>query len=64
MGEKIKGYFMLFLEIAAVFALAMYLIRLAMCYLSQIWWVLVILVVLAAAGWFGWWWWKDHHGGY
>ena len=64
MGEKIKGYFMLFLEIAAVFALATFLLKLGICYLSQIWWALILLAILVAAGWFGWRWWKDHHGGY
>ena len=64
MGEKIKGYFIVILEIAAVFALAMFLIRLGICYLSQIWWVLLILFVLLIAGLFGWHWWKEHHGGW
>jgi len=63
-GEKLKGYFMVLLEIAACFALAMYLIRLAICYLSQIWWALLILAVLVLAGILGWRWWKDRHGGY
>ena len=62
MGEGIKKAVMTVLEIAAIFALAMYLIRLAVCYLSQVWWVLLILGGLAAAGFFGWRWWKNRQG--
>jgi len=63
-GENIKKFFVTLLELAAIFALAMYLIRLAVCYLSQVWWVLLILAVLVAAGWFGWKLWKERHGGW
>jgi len=64
LGEGIKKAVITVLEIAAIFALAMYLIRLAICYLSQVWWVLIILAALGAAGWFGWRWWKSRRGGY
>jgi hypothetical protein len=64
LGENLKKAVMFVLEIAAILALAMYLFRLAVCYLSQIWWVLLLLAVLIAAGWFGWRWWKNRHGAY
>jgi len=60
--EKVKGVFTYLLEIAAIFALAIFLLRLAVCWLSQIWWILLILVVLAVAGWFGWRWYKNRNG--
>ena len=53
-----------FLKYAAIFAAAVFLIQLAVCWLSQIWWILLIIAILVAAGWFGWRWWKNHHGGY
>ena len=42
------------LEAAAVFALAMFLIRLGVCYLSQVWWVLLILAGITIAVVVGW----------
>jgi len=62
MSEGIKKGVMTFLQIAAVFALAMYLIRLAVCYLSQVWWVLVILAALGIAVAVGWRVWKSKRG--
>jgi predicted negative regulator of RcsB-dependent stress response len=55
---------MAILEAAAIFLLAMYLLRLAICYLSQIWWVLLTLVVLGIAFAVGWRIWKNKRGGY
>jgi len=60
--EKIKGAFVLVLEIALMFAAAMYLIKLGLCYLSQIWWVLLIIAALVIIGIFIWRWWKNRHG--
>lgn len=34
------------LEAAAIFLLAMYLLRLAICWLSEMWWVILIIVVV------------------
>ena len=62
MQEKIKGAFVLVLEIALMFAAAMYLIKLGLCYLSQIWWVLLIIAALVIIGIFIWRWWKNRHG--
>ena len=53
-----------FLKYAAIAAFAMYLIRLAVCYLSQVWWVLVILAALGGAGYIGWKLWRRRHGGW
>jgi hypothetical protein len=64
LGEGLKKAVMAVLEIAAILALAMYLFRLAVCYLSRIWWVLLILALVIAAGIFGWRWWKNHHDAY
>jgi len=50
------------LEIAGIFALAMLLIRLAVCILSQVWWILAILAALGAAGYFGWRWLRNRRG--
>ena len=46
------------LEAAAVFALAMFLIRLGVCYLSQVWWILLILAGITIAVVIGWRFWK------
>jgi predicted negative regulator of RcsB-dependent stress response len=51
-----------FLEIAAIFCLATFLLKLAICFLSQIWIALLVIVVLTAAGLFAWRWWKNHRG--
>ena len=64
MEEKVKGVFTKLLETAAIFALAVFLIRLAVCWLMQIWWVLIILAVLILAGFFGWHWWKTNRSNY
>jgi hypothetical protein len=53
-----------FLKYAAMFAFGMYLIRLAVCYLSQVWWVLVILAALIVAGFIGWKLWQKYRGDY
>jgi len=60
--EKIKGLFMYLLTIAAIFALAVYLIRLAFCWLSQIWWIIMLIAALVIAGIFIWRWWKNKYG--
>ena len=52
------------LEIAAIFLLAVYLLRLAICWLSQIWWILLIIAVLGIAVGVGWRIWKNKRGGY
>jgi fatty acid desaturase len=44
--ERPKKFIVRLLESAAMFALAMFLIRLGICYLYEIWWVLVIIAVL------------------
>jgi len=64
MEKKTKGPLMTILEAAAIFALSMFLLRLGICYLSQIWWVLLILVVLTVVGIIGWRWWKNRHQDY
>jgi hypothetical protein len=64
LGENVKKAMLTVLQIAAILALAMWLFRLAVCYLSKIWWVLLILAVIIAAGVFGWRWWKAHRGEY
>jgi hypothetical protein len=63
-SDKAKGPFITILEIAFILALAMFLLRLAICWLSQIWWVLLILAVLIAAGVIAYRWWKSRHGEY
>jgi len=60
--EKIKKTFWLVLEIALMFAAAMYLIKLGLCYLSQIWWGVLIIAALVIIGLFVWRWWKNRHG--
>ena len=52
------------LEIAAIFLLAMYLLRLAICWLSQIWWIVLLLIVLGIAAGVGWRVWKNKRDGY
>jgi len=52
------------LEIAAIFLLAVYLLRLAICYLSQIWWILLIIAVVGIAAGVGWRIWKNKRDGY
>jgi len=64
MGEKIQSFFTRLLAAAALFALAMWLLRLGVCYLSHIWWVLLILAVLIVAGIVIWKTWRKWHGGW
>ena len=52
------------LECVAIFLLAIYLLQLAICWLSNIWWILVILVVLGIAGAVGWRIYKNKRDGY
>jgi len=42
----LKKAVMTVLEAAAIFLLAMYLLRLAICWLSEMWWVILIIVVV------------------
>ena len=52
------------LEVAAIFLLAMYLLRLAICYLSEMWWILLLIVVAGIAAGVGWRIWKNKRDGY
>jgi len=61
LGDKATGYLKRFLEAAAIFALAIFLIKLAICWLISIWWILLILAVLVIAGVIGWKLWKRRH---
>ena len=47
------------IEFAVIFALSAYLLRLGVCYLSEIRWALVIIAVIAAAAIIGWRVWKS-----
>ncbi|MDR1667860.1 MAG: hypothetical protein LBS03_09280 [Bacteroidales bacterium] len=46
-------------EFAAMFALSVFLVRLAILWLAQIWWILLILCVIAIGGIIGWRVWKQ-----
>ena len=46
------------LETAAMFALAMFLIKMGVCYLMSVKWALIVLAVLAAGGFVGFRLWK------
>jgi hypothetical protein len=48
-------------EFAAMFALSVFLVRLAICWLAEIWWILTILCAIAIGGIIGWRVWK-HKG--
>jgi hypothetical protein len=48
--EKPQKLIARLLEFAAMFALSMYLIKLGVCYLSEVWWILLILAALAVGG--------------
>ena len=46
-------------EYAALFALSAFLIRLAVCYIMDVWWVLIILAAVSAAASIGYRIWKN-----
>jgi len=52
------------LEAAAIFLLAIYLLHLAICWLSKIWWILLIIVVVGIAAGVGWRVYKNKRDGY
>lgn len=50
MDREPKSWITKFLEIAIMFAIAAYLIRLGVCFLSQVWPAIVIIVTLILTG--------------
>ena len=62
MEERPKKLIIRLLEAAAIFALAMFLIKLGVAYLLSVWGVLVIIAVLAAGGVIGFRIWKHKNG--
>ena len=61
MEREPKRFIARIVEYAALFALSAFLLRLGICYLSEIRWVLLIATVLALAGVVGWRIWKHRH---
>jgi hypothetical protein len=49
-------------ECAVLLALSVFLIKLAVCWLMEIWWVLLIIAAVVVAGIIGWQIWKNKRG--
>jgi len=60
----VKKGVMTILEVAAIFLLAMYLLRIAICYMRQMWWIILLLVVIGIAVAVAWRIWKNKRDGY
>ncbi len=59
MDEKPKRLATRILEFAGLMALSAFLIRLAVCYIVQIWPVLLIITIIVAAAVIGWHVWRN-----
>ena len=59
MEEKPKRLIAQIVEFAALFALAVFLIKLATAWITEIWWILLILAVIGVGGVIGWRLWKN-----
>ncbi len=62
MDEKPKKLITRILEFAGLFALSAFLLKLAVCYILQIWPVLLIIAIIVAAAVVGWHIWQNKVG--
>jgi uncharacterized membrane protein YqgA involved in biofilm formation len=57
-----KRFIVRIVECAVLLTLSVFLIKLAVCWLMEIWWVLLIIAALAIGGVIGWRIWKNKRG--